>query len=142
MEGEDRTRWVRLCSIPFWALLVGAIGVAVTEDPSPVRFVATVAGGLGMSAVLLGLVLGVSASNRRALERAPTAAVEGQIRALTVIAGVALVVASGAGVAIAAGMRGGAVALCTTGVGVALACGVAIWRRARPRARRRARRRV
>lgn len=64
-----RWSWVWFCSIPFWMLLLGAVLVAVTEDPSPVRFVATVAGGAVISAVLIGLVLAVGWSNERAIRR-------------------------------------------------------------------------
>jgi uncharacterized membrane protein len=121
--------WIWFCSIPFWLLLLGAVGVAVTEDPAPVRFVATVAGGAAISGVLIGLVVLVGRSTARAARRTPSQAVQAQARAWTVIAAVSAIVTMAAATAAAAGGGGGAVVLAATAAGCTVGAVVAVLRR-------------
>lgn len=126
-------RWLWFCSIPFWALLAGAVAVAVLEDPSLVRFTATVAGGAAMSGALVGLLAFVGWSNRRARARSGTDARQAQIRAWAVIAGLAAVVAIGAGIAALGGVEG-AIVLLVTALAALVGALIGIWRRATARA--------
>lgn len=129
---EVRTgrRWLWFCTIPFWALLIGAAAVAVLEDASMLRFVVTVAGGAAISGALIGLLVLVARTNARALTRPRAEARLAQIRAWTVIGVLAGVVAAGAGIAMTAGVDG-AVALLAAALLVLFGTVVAVWRRTR-----------